>query len=167
MTITNHNYNPLHRGIQKTIKVEHKEYDAVQYEFYFPQSVWSNSATKSFIIKIGNLAPGATIFKGATGIWKEDEEDINIYRLILGGDEFNKGSINSLLYSEIGQLMAYWAEWDESIQEAFLFTETDIKMTISSLPQTKYRKAKFNNALHTDGAPLRSVPTGEGYESKI
>ncbi len=137
MTTTHHTYNPLYRGNKKTIRVEHDNDSAVQYEFYFPQSVWSHSATKSFFIKLGNLAPGATIFKGATGVWKKDEEDVNIYRLILGGSDINKKVILSNLYMEIGELMAGWAEWNESIQEAFLFTETDIQLTISSTNKIK------------------------------
>lgn len=132
MTTTNHSYHPLYRGDKKTIKVKHNEVDAVQYEFYFPQSVWDNSVTQSFIIKLGRLAPGATIFKGATGVWKQDDEEVNIYRLILGGAEFDRGSIKTTLYGEIGQLMACWKEWNESEQDAFLFTETDIKMTVSN-----------------------------------
>ena len=147
MRITTHKYNPLIKSDSKSIEVEHNDDPAIQYEFYFPQSVWSHSATKAFIIMLGNLAPGATIFKGATGVWKKDEEEINIYRLILGGSEFSKKKIKPILDQEIGQLMADWAEWNESKQEAFLYTETEINMTLSEFFQTGSNSHNYNDIL--------------------
>ena len=133
MTTTHKNYYPLIKGRKKSIIIKHDEIKAYQYEFYFPQSVWAHSVTKSFIITLGNLARGATIFKGATGVWKKDEEEINIYRLILDGREFGRTKLNSSLHKEIGKLMAEWAEWTESKQEAFLFTETELSMSLSKI----------------------------------
>lgn len=114
------------------VKIVHENTPAIQYEFYIPAAVYRHSAVRRFITRLGSVAPGATIFKGATGTWEGDEEDVNIYRLILGG-EFDAANVRSGLHAEIADMMSQLATWKESRQKAFLFTETLIQMDLASL----------------------------------
>lgn len=132
MVKTHHTTQPMKPGSAATVEVDHDDKVAIQYEFYIPQSIWSHSATRTFITRLGTLAPGATIFKGATGVWESETESVNIYRLILEGGKFDPNNTRAALHSEVGQLLARWSEWTGSAQKAFLFIETAISMTLSS-----------------------------------
>jgi hypothetical protein len=112
--------------------VNHENKPAIQYEFYIPAAIYQHTATKLFLKQLGQLAPGATIFKGAVGSWKGDEEDVHIYRLILGG-EFDPANVRMGLHPMIADLMAELATWKESYQDAFLFTEQLIQMDLTKI----------------------------------
>ena len=136
-----------------TIDQEHDE-QVVQYEFYIPAKIWDHSAVKDFREKLGKISVGATIFKGTTGIWKspnkwekeekEVVEDTHIYRLIKGeipdeckGEDdrsmSGKDYIRANLRGFIEKMMLELSVWDESKQEEFLFTETEIFNNLAKL----------------------------------
>jgi len=74
---------PLIHGSTQNVTIEHDyRQDIVQYEFYIPAAIWQHSAVKKFITQLSKMDPSATIFKGVTGVWKGEQEDTYIYRLI-------------------------------------------------------------------------------------
>ncbi|MFH0926929.1 MAG: hypothetical protein V1872_15065 [bacterium] len=92
-----------------------------------PFTIWLHSSIKLFIQKLQSVEPSATIFKGGTGVWKkEKEEDISIYRMILRSDDFDRSNVESMLHSEVGDLMAKLSGWSESSQKAVMVTQTEI-----------------------------------------
>ena len=133
---TTRTIQPLVPNGSVPFKIDHENQPAIQYEFYIPAAVYRHSAVSRFITRLGTLAPGATIFKGATGTWEGDEEDVNIYRLILGG-EFDPINVRSMLHGEIADMTSRLATWKESIQKAFLFTEGLIQMDLATLQNLK------------------------------
>ena len=123
---------PLIHGSAQDVTIEHDyRKEIVQYEFYIPAAIWQHSAVKKFITQLSNMDPSATIFKGATGVWKGEQEDTYIYRLIFDSGEFTYDTTRSKLIDFIGKMMASLSEWHESAQDAFLFTENDISYTLS------------------------------------
>jgi len=63
------------------------------------------------------LAGGATIFKGATAVWKSEkkrkkaeakvvEEDVYIYRLIVDAQEFSANGSRAGIHTHVADLMA-------------------------------------------------------------
>lgn len=135
---TSHHLAPLQPQEKIHVTVLHEKSLTVQLEFYFPAKVWSHSATVTFLNGLTNLNPGATIFKTATGVWREEVEDVNIYRTIIlnNGEKIYKDeekflkAVKSKLEYAIGEMMTGWAEWKETLQNAFLYT---IQTVISSL----------------------------------
>ncbi len=127
-----HGVEPLAamKAISKTIDHRHQP-ESMQYEFYIPAAIWKHSAVKVFVDKLRNLDRGATIFKGVLGIWKDEQEDTYIYRLILGPEEatddyFNR--IHETLCEGIAEMKVKLSEWKESAQDDFLFTETKLSV---------------------------------------
>ncbi|HVC96347.1 MAG TPA: hypothetical protein VND64_21865, partial [Pirellulales bacterium] len=110
-------------------ELQHHCERAIQYEFYIPAAVWSHSAVKEFREFLETkLSNGATIFKTAVGVWKGDEEDTNIYRLIVrpketqAGQDPDPADHRQMILDAIEKMMAHLAEWKESRQKEFLFT---------------------------------------------
>jgi hypothetical protein len=131
MPTTTHTHQPLKPGAQ-TVAVDHDHYGAVEYEFYIPAAVWDHSATWSFIQWLQALEPGATIFKGATGVWLGQLEDSYIYRMIPRDGRYDRTNVRDALHAEIGSWHAKLATWIESAQQAILFTEIEIRATLST-----------------------------------
>ena len=88
----------------RQVSIDHVAIRATQYEFYFPIAVWHLDATRTFLANLSQFAGGATIFKGATGVWREEkkderqedrtvEEDVYIYRLIVNTEQFNPNTV--------------------------------------------------------------------------
>jgi hypothetical protein len=69
---------PLVPGNGSKITIEHDDDQSIQYEFYIPAAVWSHTVVRTFIQRLEQLAPGATIFKGATGVWHNKTTYVNI-----------------------------------------------------------------------------------------
>lgn len=127
-------FKPLVPTGPEHISFSEEDEVAYKYEFYIPAAVWKHTATRNFIQQLGQLNPGATIFKGATGVWKEDVEDVNIYVLILRQNDLGPPTaVRSALRDAVRQLMSGLAEWKESFQEAFLFTETVMRMSLTQV----------------------------------
>lgn len=126
-TVKNH-------GQAKPVKVDHNRNKAIQYEFYIPLKVWKEKRGKAFISRLGSLEPGATIFAGLIGVWKGKAEETNIYRLILKTGLYDRKNVTDSICSEIGNMMAELSVSDvpNVPQDAFMYTETEIYMNLSS-----------------------------------
>jgi hypothetical protein len=59
---------------QRNVSIRNKVIKAIQYDFYIPIAVWHHPAVRTFKNSIGTLVGGATVFKGATGVWTEEKE---------------------------------------------------------------------------------------------
>jgi hypothetical protein len=125
-------HHPLVKGEPAQITIEHENVGCVQYEFYIPATVYLHTATRRFLSRLGKLAPGATISKGAIGSWEGGEEDVNVYRLILS-EGFDREEMRANLHAEIADVMAALAESKESVQQEVIFTEVEIRMDRSRL----------------------------------
>jgi hypothetical protein len=114
------------------VRLTHEDYPAIQYEFYIPEVIWSHPSVQTFIQRLKSIEPGATIFQGLVGVWHVQPEETRIYRMVLRADEFDRANTRSALHSAIGQLMAHLSGSDESAQDAFMFTEADIRVTMAN-----------------------------------
>ena len=114
------------------VSVNHEDYQAIQYEFYIPEAIWEHESVQTFIERLESVQPGATIFQGLVGVWQGQPEQTRIYRMILRAGQFDPANTRSALHSEVGRLMADLSASDESAQDAFMFTETDIRVTMTN-----------------------------------
>ena|ERR1017187_1380901 len=132
-------FEPLVPHPGKPIEATHSTKTMIQYEFYIPAAIWSHRAVLAFINNLEQITQGATIQKTATGVWEGEEEDTNIYRMILQLDEAVIDGVPAHLHyrrrlqDSIGQMLADLATWKESYQDAFMFTEKEIIVTFSRL----------------------------------
>ncbi len=126
---TNHTVEDA-QGQAVRVTINHSHYQAVQYDFYIPVSIWDATRTQTFLERLLSLQSGATVFNGLTGVWRGDQEETRIYRMILRADQFDRNNIRTAFQNEVGSLMA-----DLSVtslrQEAVLFTETAIALSLS------------------------------------
>jgi hypothetical protein len=164
---------PLQRP-KKPIQIDivQDDYAATQYEFYIPSAVWSHSAVRDFIAQLHTLENGATIFKTATGVWEGVQEDTNIYRLIYKPREGTAEQTRAILQPWVADMMAHLAEWRESRQVMFLFTEQTIQCCISEIPSKHIKqlneinrkpfetqvRSDFRKATRRHGQPKRTRP---------
>ncbi len=114
------------------VRVYHEDCAAVQYEFYIPEAIWNHESVQTFVNRLESIEPGATIFQGLVGVWQGQPELTRIYRMILRAGQFDPANTHSALHSEVGRLMADLSASDESAQDAFMFTETDIRATMAN-----------------------------------
>lgn len=122
----------LPQGSGYRVSVDHDDYNAIQYDFYIPRLIWELPSVKLFVKRLDSIASGATLFEGLTGIWKGDREGTNIYRKILRGGRFDPNNTRSALHGAVGRLMADLSASPEFAQEAVMFTETPVNVTLSS-----------------------------------
>jgi hypothetical protein len=113
------------------IRIDHREYHAIQYDFFIPVLIWNHYAVQEFIEELSAVELGATIFRRVTGIWKGELEGTNIYRIIVYGGRFRHGPMRLKLQKAIGDLMAKLEATPKLAQQAVLFTETAIELTMS------------------------------------
>jgi hypothetical protein len=133
---------------EKTIHVDQLALTATQYEFYFPIAVWPLQVTKDLIDRLQRLAGGATVFKGATGVWREEKkaspsggrpevlevsEDVYVYRMVVDAEKFNPDASRPNLHTCIAEYIADLAVCHFSEQREVLFTEQQIIMDRSFL----------------------------------
>jgi hypothetical protein len=121
---------------QRAVDIKHRVLHATQYEFYLPAAIWNLPMTRQFIKRISNLAAGATIFKGATGVWREEkqkgekgeavEEDVYIYRIIVNAEVLPADNARNGIHSEIADLSAALSICDFISQKELIFTEAMI-----------------------------------------
>jgi hypothetical protein len=114
------------------VRVEHDNYAAIQYEFYIPEAIWSHPSVQTFITRLQSVEAGATVFAGLTGVWQGVAETTRIYRLVLRAARFDANNTRAALHSEIGRLMADLSASPEHAQQAIMFSETDIRVTMTS-----------------------------------
>src|SRR5205823_2030073 len=112
---------PIHQPVgQRDIHIDHVAIRATQYEFYFPIAIWHVDATKNLLNALSRLARGATVFKGATGVWREEkkrekkdrkpakvvEEDVYVYRIIVDQERFNPDNNRPSIHTLVANYMA-------------------------------------------------------------
>jgi hypothetical protein len=118
-------------GTGYRVKVSHKDYTAIQYEFYIPEAIWNHPSIKIFIQRLESVEPSATIFRGLIGVWQGEPETTRIYRLILRRGRFDPNNSRAALHGEVGRLMADLSASPQHAQQTFMFSETDIRATES------------------------------------
>lgn len=121
------------QGQPRRVRVTHDIHPAMQYEFYIPEAIWNHAAVRRMLTRLEALAPGATSFSRLAGIWDHKPETVRIYRIILRCEEPGLEGIRQVLREQVGQLMAEVAGEARSAQEAFMFTETAVQVTMSHL----------------------------------
>jgi len=121
------------QGGMKRVRVTHDEYEALQYEFYIPEAIWNHHAVRAMLTRLEALAPGATSFSRLAGIWDHKPETVRIYRMILRSDVSGSQDTRRMLRREAGLLMAELSAEARLAQDAFMFTETPIQVTMSAL----------------------------------
>ena len=113
------------------VSVDHEDYAAVHYEFYITEAIWSLASVQTLITRLQSVEPGATIFSGLVGVWEGTQEKTRIYRLVLRAGRFDAKNMHEVLHNEIGRLMADLSASPQHAQQAFMFTETDIRVTMT------------------------------------
>lgn len=131
MPITEHHVQPLQPGGAVRVEVEHTDYCAIQYEFYIPGAIWGHPAVVNFINELQSVIPGATIFPGMTGVWQRETEITHIYRMIAPAARFSRENVRGILWNRVGNLYAQLSTWHVSAQQAIMFTETEIHVSMS------------------------------------
>lgn len=114
------------------VSVDHDDYPATQYEFYIPEAIWNHKAVRTLLKRLKDFASAATAFSRLAGVWDHKPETTRIYRMVLRAGQFDPAETRSVLHDEIGRLMAELSADDGCAQEAFMFTETPIRVTMSS-----------------------------------
>jgi hypothetical protein len=129
LTTTRHTVK-LPNGSGYRVAVEHDDYEAVQYDFYIPRLIWDLPSVRTFIKRLDSVVFGATIFPELTGVWEGEREGTNIYRKIVPRSQFQSSNTRAALHSEIGRLMANLSASREFAQQAVMFTETSISVSM-------------------------------------
>jgi len=119
-------------GSAYRVNVNHEDYIAVQYEFYIPEAIWDLTSVQTLIERLESVTGGATIFGGVTGVWKGDKESIRIYRWIVATRKLTPDNMRPALQHEIGRLMGELSKSAMHNQEAFMFTETQVQISMSN-----------------------------------
>ena len=114
------------------VRVSHHDYRAVQYEFYIPEAIWPLNSVQTFITRLQSVVFGATVFRGLIGIWQRQPESTCIYRVIVPHNQLDANATRLVLHQEIGRLMAELSTSLQHVQQAFMFTETEIRATLTS-----------------------------------
>jgi hypothetical protein len=136
----------LRPGSANTFDIHHEHKEAIQYDFYLPVKVYLHRATQRFIQRIGHLSPGSTLFRGATGIWKQDAEDTYIHRFIIEPKEFGRDNLRMAIRSEINELAAELGEWRETVQQQIMFTETVVCINTADVGKWPKYQAKSTDS---------------------
>ncbi len=122
------------QGRDRRVSVDHDDYEATQYEFYIPEAIWNHKAVRTLLKRLEDFAPAATAFTHLAGVWERKPETTRIYRMVLEAGQFDPDQTRATLRDEIGQLMAELSANAGSAQDAFMFTETPIRVTMSRGP---------------------------------
>ena len=157
---TQHRTRPLRRAGAKRVAVEHDEFLATEYEIYVPAGIWTHTAVREFLARPLRVEGGATISKGATGLWRGGQEETHVIRIVVrrdgstsgdgAGDETGGGAGTAraprrdrffdMLQRRIGRLMARLAEWPEARQQEVMFTAKAVRVGISRLGRPPRRE---------------------------
>lgn len=142
---TQHDIRPLRRAAQTRVAVAHDEFVATEYEIYIPAGIWTHRAVRSFLDRPLRAEGGATISKGATGMWRGGQEETHVIRIVVrrpaadrdAGDRFF-----DLLQRRVGRLMAHLAEWPEARQQEVMFTAKEVRVGVSRLARVATTAAR-------------------------
>ncbi len=119
------------RGEGCQVSIDHDDYEATQYEFYIPEAIWKHKAVGILLKRLEDFASSATAFSRLAGVWDHKPETTRIYRMVLRAEQFDPAETRAVLHNEIGRLMAELSGDAGCAQDAFMFTETPIRVTMS------------------------------------
>ena len=114
------------------VAVRHEDYDAIQYEFYIPEAIWTHPSVQTFLNRLRSIQPNATIFAGLVGVWQGEPEQTCIYRMIIRAGHFDSANTRATLHGEVGRLIGDLSAADDSAQDTFMFTETNFRASMAS-----------------------------------
>ena len=121
-------------GISVKMQLTHEDYQAFEYEFYIPAIIWQHPAVQAFLHQLRAIQPAATVFEGLLGLWGGEMEATNVFRMIVREGEYDLKTVRMELHREIDELMLELAKDPEAKQEAFMFTERALTITMAKLP---------------------------------
>jgi hypothetical protein len=134
---TQHEIRPLRRAATARVAVTHDEFVATEYELYIPAGIWTHTAVRSFLDRPLRAEGGATISKGATGLWRGGQEETHVIRIVVRRTAADRASGHDrffdLLQRRVGRLMAHLAEWPEARQQEVMFTAKEVRVGVSKL----------------------------------
>lgn len=143
---TRHDIRPLRRAASSArVVVAHDEFVATEYEIYIPAGIWTHTAVRSFLDRPLRAEGGATISKGATGLWRGGQEETHVIRIVVrraAGDRDGSDRFFDVLQRRIGRLMAHLAEWPEARQQEVMFTAKEVRVGVSTLSRARARAAR-------------------------
>jgi hypothetical protein len=129
---THHTIRPLQHGPPVPITIDHEDFSAIEYEIFIPAGIWSHQAVQDFLAE--PLAEGgATISKGATGLWRGGQEETHVIRIVIRAVKDQRDHFFDNLQARVGSLMATLAEWPEAAQHEVMFTAKPMKVGVSRL----------------------------------
>jgi hypothetical protein len=143
---TQHEIRPLRRAATTRVAVLHDEFVATEYELYIPAGIWTLTAVRSFLDQPLRAEGGATISKGATGLWRGGQEETHVIRIVVrrsardasdGRDRFF-----DQLQRRVGRLMAHLAEWPEARQQEVMFTAKEVRVGVSRLARSQPTRSR-------------------------
>lgn len=124
-------------GLPIHIAILHADHCAIAYDFYIPSAIWDDQPVQMFLARLRSVENSATVFNGLTGVWQGEQECTRIYRVILRSGQFDRSNIRTTLQNEIGRLMADLEITPGHGQQAVLFTETEVRVSLSSQQQSQ------------------------------
>ncbi len=139
---TRHGIRPLRRGSTARVAVEHDEFPATEYEIYIPAGIWTHTAVQKLLDEPLHVEGGATISKGATGLWRGGQEETHVIRIVVRRAPVAPGGRDrffDLLQRRLGGLMARLAEWPEARQQEVMFTAKEVRLGVSRLAARRRR----------------------------
>jgi hypothetical protein len=143
---TEHEIRPLRRAATARVAVSHDEFIATEYELYIPAGIWTHTAVKAFLDRPLRAEGGATISKGATGLWRGGQEETHVIRIVVRRTAKDRASGHDrffdLLQRRVGRLMAHLAEWPEARQQEVMFTAKEVRVGVSRLARTRPQRAR-------------------------
>jgi hypothetical protein len=136
---TEHRIRPLRRGAAARVTVAHEEFSATEYELYIPAGIWTHTAVREFLDEPLRAEGGATISKGATGLWRGGEEETHVIRIVVrhAPEKAGRDRFFDALQRRLGRLMARLAEWPEALQHEVMFTAKEVRVGVSRLPASR------------------------------
>jgi hypothetical protein len=141
---TRHSIRRLRRATKPTrVAVAHDEFAATEYELYVPAGIWTHTAVQELLDEPLQIEGGATISKGATGLWRGGQEETHVIRIVVRHTEEDVDRADrffDLLQRKVGRLMARLAEWPEARQQEVMFTAKEVRVGTSRLTGTSPRK---------------------------
>jgi len=113
--------------------IKHHGYAAIQFDFYIPEKVWSNQHTQAFFRRIQSIETNATVFDGLTGVWQGEKESTRVYRVAIPARHFDRKSLREAFQKEIELLLVNLADSPEVAQQSVLFTESELRVSLSTI----------------------------------
>lgn len=149
---TQHRIRPLRRATAAQVAVKHDEFLATEYEIYIPAGIWTHTAVRSFLDRPLRAEGGATISKGATGLWRGNQEETHVIRIVVrhaAGDTAGADRFFDLLQRRVGRLMAHLAEWPEARQQEVMFTAKEVRVGVSRLARVAADRSRRRGRART------------------